>query len=186
MEGYPEIRMFYRYGGSFMGTMTETNKWVLAYQSPKLETVVNQSIWMDPETKMADIILPACGSFERNDIAEFANTGGYSNHASSGCNYRMIVYQKKCIEPIGESKSDLEIFTLLAERLGFKDDYTDGGKTEEDWIGDSLIYLICPSILPTKHLSKKDISLFLCQETTNRRLPFAGFTKGEGVTRRTP
>jgi trimethylamine-N-oxide reductase (cytochrome c) len=49
MEGHPEIKMFYRYGGSFMGTMTETNKWVLAYQSPKLETVVNQSIWMDPE-----------------------------------------------------------------------------------------------------------------------------------------
>jgi molybdopterin guanine dinucleotide-containing S/N-oxide reductase-like protein len=134
MPGQPEIKLFYRYGGSFMGTMTETNKWVLAYQSPKLEMVVNQSIWMDPETKMADIILPACTNFERNDIAEFANTGGYSNHASSGCNYRMIVYQKKCIEPIGESKSDLEIFTLLAEQLGFKDDYTDGGKTEEDWI----------------------------------------------------
>ncbi|NWG02637.1 MAG: molybdopterin-dependent oxidoreductase [Syntrophaceae bacterium] len=134
MEGHPEIRMFYRYGGSFMGTMTETNKWVLAYQSPKLEFVANQSIWMDPETKMADIILPACTSFERNDISEFSNTGGYSNHASSGCNYRVIVYQKKCIEPVGESKSDLEIFTLLAEKLDFKDEYTDGGKTEEDWI----------------------------------------------------
>jgi molybdopterin guanine dinucleotide-containing S/N-oxide reductase-like protein len=134
MEGHSEIKLFYRYGGSFMGTMTETNKWVQMYQSPKLETIVNQSIWMDPETKMADVILPACGSFERNDIGEFANTGGYSNHASSGCNYRMVVYEKKCIEPVGESKSDLEIFTLLAERLGFKDDYTDGGKTEEDWI----------------------------------------------------
>jgi len=134
MPGHPEIKLFYRYGGSFIGTMTETNKWVLAYQSPKLEMVVNQSVWMDPETKMADIILPACTNFERNDIAEFSNMGGYSNHASSGCNYRIVVYEKKCIEPIGESKSDLEIFTLLAERLGFKDDYTDGGKTEEDWI----------------------------------------------------
>jgi len=134
MPGQPEIKLFYRYGGSFMGTMTETNKWVRAYQSPKLETIVNQSVWMDPETKMADVILPACTNFERNDIAEFSNMGGYSNHASSGCNYRVIVYEKKCIEPLGESKSDLEIFTLLADRLGFKEDYTDGGKTEEDWI----------------------------------------------------
>ena len=35
MEGHPEIKLFYRYGGSFIGTMTETNKWVLAYQSPQ-------------------------------------------------------------------------------------------------------------------------------------------------------
>ena len=77
MEGHPEIKLFYRYGGSFMGTMTETNKWVQAYQSPKLETIVNQSVWMDPETKMADIILPACTSFERNDIAHvFRDTEG--------------------------------------------------------------------------------------------------------------
>jgi len=33
MEGHPEIKLFYRYGGSFMGTMTETNRWLLAYQS---------------------------------------------------------------------------------------------------------------------------------------------------------
>lgn len=102
--------------------MTETNKWILAYQSPKLEFIVNQSVWMDTETKMADIFLPACTNFERNDISEFSNTGEYSNHALTGCNYRVIVYQKKCIEPLYESKSDLEIFTLLAERLGFKDE----------------------------------------------------------------
>jgi trimethylamine-N-oxide reductase (cytochrome c) len=155
MPGHPEIKLFYRYGGSFIGTMTETNKWVLAYQSPKLEMVVNQSVWMDPETKMADIILPACTNFERNDIAEFSNMGGYSNHASSGCNYRIVVYEKKCIEPIGESKSDLEIFTLLAERLGFKDDYTDGGKTEEDWIKKQYEVSDLPKYIPYEDFKKK-------------------------------
>ena len=155
MEGHPEIKLFYRYGGSFMGTMTETNKWVLAYQSPKLEMIVNQSVWMDPETKMADIILPACTSFERNDIAMFSETGGYSNHSSSGCNYRVVVYQKKCIEPVGESKSDLEIFTLLAEKLGFKDDYTDGGKTEEDWIKGQFHVSDLPKYMSYEDFKKK-------------------------------
>lgn len=155
MEGHPEIKLFYRYGGSFIGTMTDTNKWVLAYQSPKLETIVNQSVWMDPETKMADIILPACTSFERNDIAMFSETGGYSNHASSGCNYRVVVYEKKCIEPVGESKSDLEIFTLLAERLGFKDDYTDGGKTEEDWIKKQFEVSDLPKYMSYEDFKKK-------------------------------
>jgi molybdopterin guanine dinucleotide-containing S/N-oxide reductase-like protein len=133
MEGCSEVKLFYRYGGSFMGTMSETNDWVRMYTSDKLECVVNQSVWMDPETKFADIILPACTSFEREDIAEFANPGGYSNHGFTGNNYRIIVYQQKCIEPVGESMSDYDIFTCLAERLGFKEEYTEG-KTVEDWI----------------------------------------------------
>jgi len=151
MEGHPEVKMFYRYGGSFIGTMTDTNRWVLAYQSPKLEFIVNQSIWMDPETRMADIILPACTNFERNDISEWSGAGGYSLHNSNICNHRVVVYHKKCIEPVGESKSDLEIFTLLADRLGFKGDYTDGGKTEEDWIRKQYDV----SDLP-KHISYED------------------------------
>jgi trimethylamine-N-oxide reductase (cytochrome c) len=40
----------------------------------------------------------------------------------------------KCIEPVGESKSDYEIFSGLAERLGLGGAYTDGGKTELDWV----------------------------------------------------
>ena len=134
LPGKSEVKMFYRYGGSFIGTMTETNKWVMAYQSPKLEFVVNQDCWWGSETRFADIILPACTNLERDDIAEFASPGGYSLHGSNGCNYRVIVRQKKCIEPLFESKSDYDIFTLLAERLGFKDDFTDGGKTMLDWV----------------------------------------------------
>ncbi len=133
MEGYSEVKLFYRYGGSFMGTMSDTSKWVRMYQSPKLEFVVNQDCWYNSETNMADIILPACTNFERNDVGEWAAAGGYTVHASSGCNYRVIVYQQKCFEPLWESKSDYEIFTLIADRLGMKEDFTDG-KTEEDWI----------------------------------------------------
>jgi len=134
LPGKSEVKMFYRYGGSFMGTMTETNKWVMAYQSPKLEFVVNQDCWWGGEAKFADIVLPACTNLERDDVAEFASPGGYSAHGGNGCNYRIIVRQKKCIEPLFESKTDYDIFTLLAERLGFKDDFTDGGKTIMDWV----------------------------------------------------
>jgi trimethylamine-N-oxide reductase (cytochrome c) len=133
MEGHPEIKLFYRYGGSFMGTMSDTTKWVRMYQSPKLEFVVNQDIWYNSETRMADVILPACTNFEREDVGEWAAAGGYTVHASSGCNFRVVVRQQKCIAPLWESKSDYEIFTLLAERLGMKERYTDG-KSEVDWI----------------------------------------------------
>ncbi len=133
MEGYPEVKMFYRYGGSFISTMTDTSKWVRMYQSPKLEFVVNQDCWWTGETQFADIVLPACTSLEREDISENAAAGGYSIHGSNGNNYRLIVRMKKCIEPLWESKSDYVIFTLLSDKLGMKDLYTDGGKTDLDW-----------------------------------------------------
>ena len=165
MEGHPEVKMFYRYGGSFIGTMTDTNRWILAYQSPKLEFIVNQSIWMDPETRMADIILPACTNFERNDISEWSGAGGYSLHNANICNHRVVVYHKKCIEPVGESKSDLEIFTLLAERLGFKDEYTDGGKTEEDWIKKQYEVSDLPNYISYEDFKKKGYFIVPLPET---------------------
>jgi molybdopterin guanine dinucleotide-containing S/N-oxide reductase-like protein len=130
--GKSEVKMFYRYGGSFIGTMTNTSRYVDMYQSPKLEFVVNQDVWWCTETKFADIILPACSNFERNDIGEWGNSGGYSYGADS-CNRRMIIYQQKAIEPLYESKPDYWIFTELAERLGIKEDFTEGN-TIEDWI----------------------------------------------------
>ena len=133
MEGHSEIKLFYRYGGSFMGTMSDTTKWVRMYQSPKLEFVVNQDVWFNSETRMADVILPVCTNFERDDVGEFAAAGGYTVHASSGCNHRIVVRQQKCIDPMWESKSDYEIFTLIAERLGMKEQFTDG-KTEIEWV----------------------------------------------------
>ena len=69
-QGYPQVEMYYRYGGSFFGTMTETNRYVTAYREGKMPFVVNQAIWFEGETKFADIILPACTNFERWDISE--------------------------------------------------------------------------------------------------------------------
>jgi len=124
--GCSEVKMFYRYGGSYLGTMTETNRYVRMYQSPKLEFVVNQDCWWCTETHLADIILPACTNFERYDIGEWANTGGYTHHGSNACNHRVVVYQHKCIDPLFESKSDYQIFTELADRLGIKEEFTEG------------------------------------------------------------
>jgi molybdopterin guanine dinucleotide-containing S/N-oxide reductase-like protein len=148
--GRSEVKMFYRYGGSYIATMTETNRYVKMYQSPKLEFVVNQDCWWCTETRFADIILPACTNFERNDIGEWASSGGYSHNSSDVTNHRIVVYQQKCIEPLHESKSDYRIFAELAERLGMKEDFTEGN-TEEDWI-EKMFYA---SDLP-KHVTFED------------------------------
>ena len=131
--GYPPVQMYYRYGGSFIGTMTATNRYAAAYREGVVPFVVNQAIWFEGETKFADIILPACTNFERWDISEFANCSGYVADSYTYCNHRVITLQQKCIEPLGESRSDYDIFAELAKRLGIWEIFTDGGKTELDW-----------------------------------------------------
>jgi trimethylamine-N-oxide reductase (cytochrome c) len=109
--------MLYKYGGSLIGTMPSANRYIKMFRSPNLEFVVNQNIWMEGDTQFADIILPACTNFERHDISEWAGLGGYAHHGEMQLNHRVITFQHKCIEPLGESKSDIEIFRLLCERL---------------------------------------------------------------------
>ncbi|MCF8095534.1 MAG: molybdopterin-dependent oxidoreductase, partial [Desulfobacteraceae bacterium] len=130
--GHSPVKLYYKYGGSHFGTMNETNRYVRAYRSNGLECVVNQSIWFEGETKFADVILPSCTSFERWDISEFANCGGYIPHSYNQCNHRVAVMQHKCIEPLGESKSDFMIFFELAQRLGLGAPFSEG-MTELDW-----------------------------------------------------
>ena len=67
--GHSPVHMLYKYGGSILGTMNNTNRHVRMYQSEQLEFVVNQSIWFEGEAKFADVVLPACTNFERTDIS---------------------------------------------------------------------------------------------------------------------
>ncbi len=130
--GHSPARMYYKYGGSHFGTMADSNRYAKAYRSENLEFVVNQSIWFEGEAKFADVILPACTNFERWDIGETANSGGYSHHQFIQWNHRIITMQHQCIQPLGESKSDYQIFLELAQRLGLGAPFSEG-MTELEW-----------------------------------------------------
>jgi len=130
--GHSRVRMMYKYGGSHFGTVQESNKLAEAYQSDALEFVVNQSIWHEGESKFADLILPACTNFERWDIGEWSVAGGYSHHNNCQLNYRVISIQHPCVAPLGESKSDYQIFLAIMHRMGMGTYYGEG-LTELDW-----------------------------------------------------
>jgi molybdopterin guanine dinucleotide-containing S/N-oxide reductase-like protein len=131
--GHALVRMMYKYGGSILSTMNNTNRWVKMYQSENLEFVVNQSIWNEGEALFADVILPACTNFERVDISEWAGLGGYGHHGQQQLNHRVIIFQAPAIEPQGESKSDYWIFTEICKRLGLAN-YFSEGMNEIDWV----------------------------------------------------
>ena len=132
-SGHPKIQMLYRFGGSLFGTQNETNRLAHMYRSENLPFVVSQSIWMEGETKFADVILPACTNFERYDISEFGGSGGYVLGGQTQMNNRVVLMQHKCIEPLGESKSDYNIFLELSKRLGLSAYYSEG-MSELDWV----------------------------------------------------
>jgi anaerobic selenocysteine-containing dehydrogenase len=131
--GYSKIKMLWKYGGPWMGTMTATNRYAKMYTHPGLEFVVSQSIWFEGEVQFADLILPACTNFERWDISEFANCSGYIPDNYQLCNHRVISLQAKCIEPVGESLSDYEIYAKIAKKLNIWEMFTEG-KDELAWV----------------------------------------------------
>ena len=130
--GYSKIRMMWRYGTSTFGTISDTSRYVDMFRHESLDMVVSQSIWMEGDAQFADVILPACTSFERHDISEWGNSGGYIHHNTSQLNHRMVLMQHKCIEPLGESKSDYDIFLGVLHRMGTGAMFSEGC-SELDW-----------------------------------------------------
>ena len=153
-DGYSRVQMYYRYGGSFIGTMGNTNRYVKMYRTKMLPMVVSQSIWFEGETKYADIILPACTNFERWDISEFANCGGYIPGSFTMPNNRVISLQMKCIEPLGESKSDYDIFWEISKRLGVEGPFSEG-KDIMGWIKQYFHATDLPKIISWEEFLEK-------------------------------
>ena len=75
---------------------------------------------MNFTAKFADILLPVATHFEAEDGAAIWVRGRY------------IIHRDKIIEPMFESKRDLEILTDLSERLGFKEKFNP--KSRQEWI----------------------------------------------------
>lgn len=132
MPGYSKIHMLYRFGGALLGTVANSKRYIEAYRHPSLECIVSQAIYMEGDVSFADVILPACTVLERWDISELAGCAGYVHHATGQLNHRLIALQHKCIEPLGESKSDYQIFLDVLSRLGLGAMFSEGC-SELDW-----------------------------------------------------
>ncbi|MFC1974108.1 molybdopterin-dependent oxidoreductase [Chloroflexota bacterium] len=114
--GYPsDYKMLYLVNSNYLNQFPNVNKTIQALKS--LEFIAVQEQFMTSTAKFADILLPTCTFLERNDI-----TTGAGPHIS---------YTRKMIEPLGESRAQLDIATGLAQKLDIAS-YND--KTEEEWL----------------------------------------------------
>jgi anaerobic dimethyl sulfoxide reductase subunit A len=117
--GYPtNIKAIYNVGGNYVSTSADTHKVIRAFNS--VDFSVCHDFFLTPTAKYCDVVLPAAMFLERNDIV-IADGG---NH---------VMFSHKVAEPAGETKTDYEIFCLLAERLGFLPGFSEG-RTEEEWL----------------------------------------------------
>jgi anaerobic dimethyl sulfoxide reductase subunit A len=115
--GYPaDYRFFYVTNNNPVNQLPYAKKWEEALN--KLEFMVVQEQFMTATARFADIIFPVGTFLEKNDMIASGATPFYG-------------YLKKVIEPIGETKSQLEIAMALAERLGLSNF---NAKSDEEWV----------------------------------------------------
>jgi biotin/methionine sulfoxide reductase len=119
---YPDIRLLYWAGGNPFHHHQDLNRLRLAWRKP--ETVIFHEQFWTPAAKMADIVLPATTTLERDDI-------GYSARAP------YLIAMKKACEPVGEARDDHAIFEALARCMGVAEIYSEG-RDVDGWL--SLLY----------------------------------------------
>ncbi|MBM3224303.1 MAG: molybdopterin guanine dinucleotide-containing S/N-oxide reductase [Candidatus Tectomicrobia bacterium] len=115
---YPDVRLVYWCGGNPFHKVQDLNKLLRAWQRP--ETIIIHEPWWTPAARRADIVLPCATTLERNDI-------GVSMF--DGCYFAM----QQAVAPVGDARSDYEVYSALATRLGFAEQFTEG-RSEMDWV----------------------------------------------------
>ena len=115
---YPDVRLIYWCGGNPFHKQQDINRLLRAWRKP--ETIIVHEPWWTAAARRADIVLPVTTTLERNDM------GGALRD-------RFLMAMQRAIPPQGEARNEYDIYTDLAERLGFRDAYTEG-RSETEWL----------------------------------------------------
>lgn len=139
---FPDIRLIYWAGGNPFHHHQDLGRLVQAWQQP--ETIIVHEMWWTATARHADIVLPVASHFERNDL---------------GCarGEEHIVAMRKLIEPVGDSQSDYEIFSGIAERLQLRGTFR-ADRDEMDWV--RHLYELCRRTGASQDISFPDFETF--------------------------
>ena len=108
---YPDIQLIYWAGGNPFHHHQDLNRLCQAWRKP--QTVIVNEPWWTPVARWADIVFPATTQLEREDIC-----------ASSHDPYAHVM--ETAIPPQHNARSDHEIFTGLAKKMGFEHAFNEG------------------------------------------------------------
>ena len=139
---------------NFLNQCVDYNKLIKEF-FPKLDLIVQTELFMTPTAKFADILLPVCSFLEFSDFLPHP--------------YPYVQLQQKIIEPLYESKSDVDIVAGLAEKLGYGHYFQGGEEAMIDLIMDHSSL----EGYSREELSKNAMLLRAIPEDTNIPLPFS-------------
>ncbi len=104
----PPVKALFVYNSNPAAVCPEHNEVVRGLLRPDLFTVVHEQFFTDT-TDYADIVLPATTFFEHKDLQK-----GYGHY--------YLQVSNQAIAPLGECRSNVEVFRALADRMGFEED----------------------------------------------------------------
>jgi anaerobic selenocysteine-containing dehydrogenase len=103
----PPIKAIFVYNSNPAAVCPDHNDVVRGLLRPDLFTVVHEQFFTDT-TDYADIVLPATTFFEHKDLQK-----GYGHY--------YLQVSNQALDPLGECKSNVEMFRALAQRMGFEE-----------------------------------------------------------------
>jgi len=104
----PPIKALLVYNSNPAAVCPDQNEVTRGLRRSDLFTVVHEQFFTDT-TDYADIVLPATTFFEHKDLQ-----GAYGHY--------FLQMSDQAIEPLGECRSNVDMFRALAERMGFNED----------------------------------------------------------------
>ncbi|EIC84273.1 molybdopterin-dependent oxidoreductase [Serratia sp. M24T3] len=141
-QTYPDIHLVHWAGGNPFHHHQQLNRLVEGWQKPDT-VIVQDNVWT-PAARMADIVLPVTTSLERNDI------GGSSRD-------RFVLAMHQAVPVQHQARNDFDIFAELADRLGYREAYTQG-RDEDAWL--RLIYKQCGQAQDGTNIEWPDFETF--------------------------
>ncbi|UCD76972.1 MAG: molybdopterin-dependent oxidoreductase [Desulfobacterales bacterium] len=116
--GYPaDIKLMWSMCNNYLNQTGNSNKAARALL--ELEFFCVQELFMTAQARYADLLLPVTSAAERSDLTRPWPSGPY------------FTFMNRALEPLGECKSDFDIVSELAERLGIEGF---NPHTEDEWL----------------------------------------------------
>ena len=117
--GYPtDIHAVYFAGANPLNQGGDVHKNLSALE--KVDFSVCHELFMTPTARSCDVVLPAAGPLEKEDIG-IPWSGNY------------LLYKPQAVQPMGQARSDYDIFCDLADRLGFSTEFSEG-RSAAGWV----------------------------------------------------
>jgi len=104
----PPVKALFVYNSNPAAVCPNHQAVIRGLMRPDIFTVVHEQFFTDT-TDYADIVLPATTFFEHKDLQK-----GYGHY--------YVQVSNQAIEPVGECRSNVEVFRSLAERMGFEEE----------------------------------------------------------------